>query len=108
MVALACVGYGALFLLFGLLVRQPHGAGGAVPRLGVPGAPFLPPALKVLSVVHHLSSLVPVPVPHGPFAILADPTPTWLAVPLVLVVSGALLVVSAWRARKLEVSYATE
>jgi ABC-type transport system involved in multi-copper enzyme maturation permease subunit len=105
--ALACVGYGALFLLFGLLFRNPM-----VPAVLVLGweylVPLLPPALKVFSVMHHLTSLVPVPVPHGPFAILADPTPTWLAVPLVLVVSAALLVVSAWRARKLEVSYATE
>lgn len=106
-VALACVGYGALFLLFGLLFRNPM-----VPAVMVLGweylVPLLPPALKVFSVMHHLTSLAPVPVPHGPFAILADPTPPWLAVPLLLLVSLALLAVSAWRARKLEVSYATE
>ena len=105
--ALACVGYGALFLLFGLLFKNPM-----VPAVLVLGweylVPLLPPALKVFSVMHHLTSLVPVPVPHGPFAILSNPTPAWLAVPLLLVVSTALLAVSAWRARRLEVSYATE
>jgi hypothetical protein len=36
---------------------------------------LLPPALKKISVIHYLQSLCPVPVPHGPFALPAEPTP---------------------------------
>jgi ABC-type transport system involved in multi-copper enzyme maturation permease subunit len=106
-VALACVGYGALFLLFGLLFRNPM-----VPAVVVLGweylVPFLPPALKLVSVVHHLGSLEPVPIQRGPFAIMAEPTPAPLAVLGLLAVSATLLAVAAWRARRLEVSYAAE
>jgi ABC-type transport system involved in multi-copper enzyme maturation permease subunit len=106
-VALACAGYGALFLLFGLLFRNP-----AVPAalllLWEYLIPFLPPALKCFSVAYPLSSLLPVPLKHGPFSILAEPPPPLLAVTGLIVVSAALLAVAGWRARRLEISYAAE
>jgi ABC-type transport system involved in multi-copper enzyme maturation permease subunit len=107
LVALACMGYGAIALLFGLLWRNP-----LIAALGVLGweyaVPFMPAPLKVLSVAHHLRSLSPVPVPHGYFALLADPTPAWLAVLGLMAFTAALLVLCTLAARRLEITYASE
>jgi ABC-type transport system involved in multi-copper enzyme maturation permease subunit len=106
-VALACLGYGALFLLAGLSFKNP-----IVPAAAFLGweflTPFLPPFLKAFSFVHYLSSLTPVPPALGPFAVFAQPTNEWTAVTGIVVVSGMLLVASWWQSRRLEVSYATE
>jgi ABC-type transport system involved in multi-copper enzyme maturation permease subunit len=104
---LACAAYGALFLLAGLFFKNPM-----VPALLFLGwealTPFLPGFLKVLSVVHYLGSLEPVPISQGPFALMAQPVPGWLAVAALLAISGGLLALGAWRARSLEITYATE
>lgn len=104
---LACVGYGALFLAIGLLFRNP-----VLPALMVYGWELinflLPPVLKKLSVIHYLQSISPIHVPEGPFAILADPTPAWIGVPGLLIVTIGLLVFAAWRTRRLEIRYAGE
>jgi hypothetical protein len=96
-VALGCLGYGALFILAGLLFKNPM-----VPAMLFLGwelvVPFLPPVLKVLSVSYHLTSFYPVPVASGPFAMLAEPTPPLLAILGLLVVSAVLLTLAAWRA----------
>ncbi len=107
MVALACAAYGALFLLLGLVFRNPM-----IPAVVFLGweylVPFLPPVLKVFSVAHALSSLAPVPIQNGPFSILGEPTSPWLAVPGLLLLAAGLLALAAWRAGRLQVSYATE
>ena len=106
-VALGCLGYGALFILAGLLFKNPM-----VPAMVFLGwelvVPFLPPVLKMLSITHHLTSFYPVPIASGPFAMLAEPTPPLLAVLGLLIVSAVLLTLAAWRARYLEISYATD
>jgi len=105
--SLACVGYGAVFLLAGLLFRNPM-----VPAVLFLGweflVPFLPPALKIVSVAHHVTSLTPVPVALGPLAMAADPAPAWLAVTGLVGVSAVLLGLAALKARQLEITYATE
>src|SRR5882672_4047565 len=77
---LACVGYGAFFLVVGLFFRNP-----IIPALVLYGWEWinflLPPLLKKISVIHYLNSLVPVPISEGPFAVIAEPTPAWIAVP---------------------------
>lgn len=104
---LAVVGYGALFLALGLLVRNPMIP--AAVLLGWEWLNFLlPPALQKISVIHHLQSLCPLPIPRGPFALPAEPTPPILAVPGVLLLAALLLWVAARRARRLEVAYAAE
>jgi ABC-type transport system involved in multi-copper enzyme maturation permease subunit len=104
---LAVVGYGAVFLTLGLLVKNPMIPAAAL--LGWEWLNFLlPPALKKISVIHHLQSLCPFPVPKGPFALPAEPTPAWLAAPGVLVLAAVLLWLAARRARRLEVAYAAE
>lgn len=105
--AFACAAYGALFLLAGLFFKNPM-----VPAIAFLGwevlTPFLPGFLKLLSVVHYLGSLEPVPVSQGPFALLAQPVPDWLAVVALLAAAAVLLVLAAWKTRHLEVTYSTE
>ena len=105
---LACVGYGAVFLLAVLLIRNPMIPAAAVfvwENLN----PFLPPLLKKVSVIFYLKSLSPVAVPVPPrlaiWVVSADPTPVWLAVPGLLAVSLALLTYAAVSARRAQISY---
>jgi ABC-type transport system involved in multi-copper enzyme maturation permease subunit len=104
---LACAAYGALFLLAGLFFKNPM-----VPAVLFLGweilTPFLPGFLKVLSVVHYLGSLEPVPISQGPFALMAQPVPGWVAVGALLLISAGLVAAAAWRTRSLEITYATE
>jgi ABC-type transport system involved in multi-copper enzyme maturation permease subunit len=106
-VVLACLAYGALFMLAGLFFKNPM-----VPAVLFLGwetlTPFLPTFLKVLSFVHYLVSFTPVPVSLGAFALLASPVPRWIAF-LALIVSSAVLVFLASRvARRLEVTYSAD
>jgi hypothetical protein len=107
---LACVGYGAVFLVAGLLVRNPMIPAAAVwvwENLN----PFLPGFLKKLSVIFYLKGLAPVSPPAGaptPIQLLAvetDPVPAHYAIPGLLLVSLALLAYAAYAARRSEISY---
>jgi len=104
---LGVLGYGAVFLASGLFFRNP-----ILPALVVfawEWANFLlPPVLKRISVIHYLQALQPVPPPEGVLALLATPPSPWLAVPGVLLVSAALLALSAWRLRHFEIAYGEE
>jgi ABC-type transport system involved in multi-copper enzyme maturation permease subunit len=104
---LACIGYGAFFLVVGLFVRNP-----IIPALLLYGWEWLnfllPPLLKKISVIHYLNLLVPVPIPEGPFAVIADPTPAWIAVPSMLVVTIIVLIIAAYRIRHMEIHYGSD
>lgn len=104
---LACLGYGAVFLIVGLFFRNP-----IVPGLALYGWEWinflLPPGLKKISVIHYLQSLVPVPMNEGPFAVLAEPTPAWIAVPSLLLFTAVVLFLSGLYIRRMEISYAGE
>jgi hypothetical protein len=94
---LAVIGYGAVFLALGMLVKNPMIPAALI--LGWEWINFLlPPALKKLSVIHYLQSLCPVPVPHGPFALPAEPTPAVLALLGLLALAAALLFFASRRA----------
>jgi ABC-type transport system involved in multi-copper enzyme maturation permease subunit len=106
--ALACLGYGAVFLMCGLLFKNPL----------IPAAtvwvweninPFLPAVLKKISIIFYLKNLcpveVPVPPPFNVMVVEADPTPFWIAVPGLLLLTAILLVYSAISARQTEISY---
>ncbi|MEL7058938.1 MAG: hypothetical protein AAGN46_02810 [Acidobacteriota bacterium] len=105
--ALACVGYGAVFLLLGQLFRNP-----VVPAAVLwawEAINFLLPAwLKKLSVIFYLKSLLPVPVDDGAFAVLTEPTPWWLSVPGLMLFTVAVLALAAWRARTMEATYGAD
>jgi ABC-type transport system involved in multi-copper enzyme maturation permease subunit len=104
---LACIGYGAFFLVVGLFVRNP-----IIPALLLYGWEWinflLPPLLKKISVIHYLNSLVPVPMSEGPFAVVADPTPAWIAVPSLLIVTLLVLIVAGYRIRHMEIHYGSD
>jgi len=106
--ALACIGYGAVFLMCGILFRNPMIAA-AVVWVWENLNPFLPTLLKKISVIFYLKNLcpveVPIPPPFNVMVVEADPTPFWLAVPGLLAVALILLVYSAISARQLEISY---
>lgn len=104
---LACIGYGAVFLVIGLFFRNP-----IIPAILLYGWEFinflLPPMLKKLSVVHYLHSLTPVPIPEGPFAIVAEPTSAWLTVPGLILVTVSVLALASYRIKRMEIKYGSE
>lgn len=113
--ALACLGYGSLFLAAGVLFRNP-----LLPAAGLliweSINSFLPALLKKISVIYWLQSIcpIPMPMPHARGNIMAllvidiDPAPTQVAILNLLLISGFVLTWSALRARSLEIAYGTE
>lgn len=96
--AMACAGYGALFLTLGLFFRNPIIPAAVV--LGWESINFLLPSfLKKISIVYYLDSLCPVPISQGPIAILSEPAPFWIAAPGLLAVTVVLLVIASLRLR---------
>jgi ABC-type transport system involved in multi-copper enzyme maturation permease subunit len=104
---LACIGYGAFFLVVGLFFRNP-----IIPSLVLYGWEWinflLPPLLKKISVIHYLNSLVPVPISEGPFAVVAEPTPAWISIPGLLIVTAIVLIAAGTRIRRMEIRYGSE
>ena len=118
-VLLACLGYGAVFLAFSLLFKNP-----VVPAVmlafweGVNGA--LPAWLKHLSVTFYLKPLFPVELPMkgvlSLFTVVAEPTPRWLAVTGLLAYGQAgppsalraLEPFACGRMKRIEVSYSSD
>jgi ABC-type transport system involved in multi-copper enzyme maturation permease subunit len=109
--ALACIGYGAVFLALSFVFRNP-----IVPAAivlvweGINGA--LPPLLKKISVIFYLKPLFPVELPvvgiTGLFTVVAEPVPAWMAVGGLLAFAALVVVFACWRMRRLEVSYSTD
>lgn len=101
---LACIGYGSVFLLTGLVFKNP-----IVPVAVVLGWEYinflLPPLLKKFSVIFYLESLCPVPIPLGPFTVLAEPAPFWLAVPGLVGLTLTVLLIASLMIRRMEVLY---
>ena len=112
---LACVGYGAFFLVAGMLFRNPIIPAAAV-LIWEGINPFLPALLKQFSVIYYLKSLCPVeisvpPGTPGLFALLisnADPVSPPLAIFGILVVALLALFVSSVQVRRMEINYTTE
>ena len=110
-VVLACLGYGAVFLAFSLLFKNP-----VVPAVvlvfweGVNAA--LPAWLKHLSVTFYLKPLFPVELPMkgvlSLFTVVAEPTPAWLAVSGLFAFTGLMVTFACWRMRRIEVSYSSD
>jgi ABC-type transport system involved in multi-copper enzyme maturation permease subunit len=104
---LACIGYGAFFIVVGLFFRNP-----IIPALALYGWEWLnfllPPVLKKISVIHYLNSLVPVPISEGPFAVIAEPTPAWISVPGLLIVTAVVLIAAGTRIRHMEIRYGSD
>lgn len=101
---LACLSYGAVFLLIGLLPINP-----IVPAILLfaweSANLVLPAVLKPISVFYYLEALCPVPLDLGPIAVLSTPPPRPLALAGTLGLTALLLGVAMRRARGLEIDY---
>ena len=103
---LGCVGYGALFLLFGVLFRNPVLPAAAL--LGWEALHFLlPAALQTASVRFHLKNLAPAPAVESAevFGVLATPPAAWVSVSTLLVVAALALIAAVARLRRLDIAY---
>jgi ABC-type transport system involved in multi-copper enzyme maturation permease subunit len=110
-VVLACLGYGAVFLLLSMMFRNPIPA--ALLVLGWEAInPVLPSLLQKLSIASYLRHLMPVSVPaQGLFALLTvetEPVSGWAAAAGLLVLIAGVLTYSCYRIRTLEILYTTE
>lgn len=109
--ALACIGYGAVFLALSLLFKNP-----IVPGVLIMGweaaAPVFPAWAQRLSVTFYLKHLCPVNLPlTGPlaiFTIVAEPVSPLIAVLGLLCLTVAILVISCFLIHRMEISYTTE
>ena len=112
---LACVGYGSVFVAAGMFFRNPI-IPAAVVLIWESANLFLPAALKKISLIFYLQSLCPVvaaPDMDMPLAwklLIATATPPGkvAAISGVLILTLIILVVAAFRARKLEINYSTD
>jgi ABC-type transport system involved in multi-copper enzyme maturation permease subunit len=109
--ALACLGYGSVFLALSLLFNNP-----IVPGLILMGwemiAPIFPAWVQRLSVSFYLKHLCPVRLPvDGPmaiFTVVAEPVAAALAVQGLLCLVVALLVLSCFLIHRIEITYTAE
>jgi len=101
---LACMGYGAVFLVLGLRFKNP-----IFPTLLLMVWEsinlFLPAGIQKLSVIHYLQSLGPIPVKTPLISVVAAPTPVPQALLGLLVVTAALLGLSMRLGRDMELDY---
>jgi len=112
---LACVGYGAFFLVAGMIFRNPI-APAAIALIWEGINPFLPNILKQISIIYYLKSLCPVDVPVDPgtppiLALLisnGEPVSAPLAILGILLVAAIALYISSTQVRRMEVNYTTE
>lgn len=104
---LGCIGYGSLFLMLGLVFRNP-----ILPIFALLLWEFLhfllPPALKKLSVIHYLKGLLPIPLSEGPLAVVTEPPPAWLSVIGLLALAAVALVVASVLLRRMEIRYSDD
>jgi ABC-type transport system involved in multi-copper enzyme maturation permease subunit len=110
-VVLACLGYGAVFLLLSMMFKNPTPA--AMLVLGWEAInPVLPSLLQKLSVASYLRHLMPVTVASdGIFALLTvqtEPVSAWAATAGLILLIAAVLFYSCYRIRTLEIRYTTE
>lgn len=109
--ALACLGYGAVFLAFSLLFKNP-----IIPGVVIMGweaiAPIFPAWAQRLSVTFYLKHLCPVVLPiRGPlaiFTIVAEPVSPLIAVLGLLCLTIAILALSCFLIHRMEITYTAE
>lgn len=113
--ALACAGYGSVFICLGVLFRN-----ALIPSIVVLiweiVSASLPPLFQKLSVIYYLKSLCPVEVMTSPSGssflslLVSNPGParTGVAILAVLLLSAALVTAASARLRHFEIDYDTE
>jgi ABC-type transport system involved in multi-copper enzyme maturation permease subunit len=109
--ALACLGYGAVFLALSILFKNP-----IVPGVVIMGweaiAPIFPAWAQTLSVSFYVRHLCPVSLPiTGPlaiFTIVAEPVSPFIAVLGLLCLTIAILALSCFLIHRMEITYTAE
>ena len=105
---LAGLGYGAIFVTLSLFIKNPIIPGVFV-LLWETFHPVFPAFLQKLSVMFYLQQLCPVPVPPDGamalFTVIVEPVPAWIAVPGLLCLSLAMLVIACLKIQRMEISY---
>jgi hypothetical protein len=104
---LACLAWGSIFMLAGLLFRNP------IISVFVVGAWeafyfILPETLQKFTVMHYLQSLLPIVIDRGPFSVVIDPTNPVLSVVIVLGVVAGFVWLSGKALRRTQISYSTD
>ncbi len=105
---MACIGYGAIFQLAGLIFRNP-----IVPAaiVGSWEGDQLPAAGLAQE---DQRDLLPRPRcsrcrwPSSTFSIVAEPTSPWISVPGLLIFTAVVLAITSWWARRMEIAYGAE
>ena len=114
--ALACVGYGAVFLWAGVRYKNPL-VPAAVILVWESLNGILPAMLKKLSIIYWLKSICPIALPPpkanggGVWNLLLfdiDPAPAAMAISNLVLLAAFVVVWAAIRARRLEIGYGTE
>jgi ABC-type transport system involved in multi-copper enzyme maturation permease subunit len=105
--ALACMGYGSVFMATGLLFRNP-----LIPIVVISAWEtihfILPPALKVFSIIFYLKGLLPIPMDEGPLAVIVAPPPVWVSILGMIGLSCLTLMGSVFILKRMEVKYTDE
>ncbi len=105
--ALACVAYGAVFLLIGLTFRNPM-----IPALFVlcweTFNYVLPSFFQHLSVTLYLRSFMPVTILNGPFGITVDPPGPAASAAALLIASTGIVGFAAYLLRYIQITYSTD
>jgi hypothetical protein len=113
--ALACLGYGGVFLAAGIVIRNPL-VTAAVVLLWESINGILPAALRKISVIYYLKSLCPVEIPMQqnvppPLAMLAlnvDGATPVVAILGLLALSVAVVFIATQRIKRMEINYNTD
>ena len=110
-ITLACLGYGAVFLLLSMMFKNP--TPGALLFLGWEAInPVMPSLLQKLSVSSYLRHLMPVDIGAKGFIALltiqTEPVPASVASLGLLLLVAVVLAYSCYRIRSLEIRYTTE
>ena len=109
--ALACLGYGAVFLALSLLFKNP-----IVPGVVIMGweaiAPIFPAWAQRLSITFYLKHLCPVSLPiRGPlaiFTIVPEPVSPFIAVLGLLCLTFGILALSCFLIHRMEITYTAD
>lgn len=102
--SLACITYGALFLMFGLFFKN-----SAIPSIMYFFweliNPLMPPFLKKLTISHHLLELIPVALTYDP---LGETQPTAISIGFLLGFTLISLAIASWKIDRAEIDYSLD
>ncbi|HVH87031.1 MAG TPA: hypothetical protein VM912_09915 [Terriglobales bacterium] len=109
--ALACMGYGSIFLMLSLLIKNP-----IIPAALVLGwetfSPVLPSLAQRFSITYYLKQLCPVSIPVDGlmtlFTVVSEPVSTFAAILGPIVLATFVLLLACKLVRRFEISYVAE